>query len=91
MKQEEMVNYFYSSIAGGQLSRYDKANSGIWWTYSSLKIGDYNKLRCFFTSLHTIKSLRVRWLYYNYGDRDQKWFSLAYTLCWVSLLLIKYK
>lgn len=43
-----MVNYFYSSIAGGQLSRYDKANSGIWWTYSSLKIGDNNKLRCFF-------------------------------------------
>lgn len=47
MKQEEMVNYFYSSMAGGQLSRY-KANSGIWWTYSSLKIGDNNKLRCFF-------------------------------------------
>lgn len=47
MKQEEMVNYFYSSMAGGQLSRY-KANSGIWWTYSSLKIGDNNKLRFFF-------------------------------------------
>lgn len=86
MKQEEMVNYFYSSIAGGQLSRYDKANSGIWWTYSSLKIGDYNKLRCFFTSLHTIKSLWVRWLLQLWGQGSKMIFFSIYPMLGQSVI-----